>query len=84
MREKSMAQTYIDERGYLRFSDSGKLVHRWVAEKMLGRYLYPEEVVHHIDRNKLNNAPENLTVFPNQDEHEAEHDAAGDFDYQYL
>lgn len=53
-----MAQTYIDERGYIRFSDSGRLVHRWVAEKTLGRKLNPEEVVHHVDRNKLNSARE--------------------------
>lgn len=29
-----MAETYIDESGYLRFSDSGKSVHRWMAQKM--------------------------------------------------
>ena len=74
-----MAQTYIDERGYLRFSDSGKLVHRWVAEKQLGRKLETDEVVHHNNRNKLDNRPQNLTVFANQDEHQAEHEAAGDF-----
>ena len=50
------------------------------GQKKLGRKLLPGEVVHHKDRNKLNNAPENLEVFPNQDEHYAEHQAAGDFD----
>lgn len=35
-----------------------------VAERMLGRKLKPGEVVHHIDGNKRNNAPENLMVFP--------------------
>jgi hypothetical protein len=73
--------TYIDERGYPRFSDSGKLVHRWMAEKDLGRRLEPEEVVHHHDRNKLNYDARNLTVFENQEEHEAEHEAAGDLEY---
>ncbi len=77
-----MAQTYIDERGYRRFSDSGKLVHRWVAEKQLGRKLETEEVVHHNNRNKSDNRAQNLTVFANQDEHQAEHEAAGDFVYE--
>ena len=72
---------YIDDNGYPRFSNSGKLVHRWMAEKDLGRKLEPDEVVHHNDRNKLNYDRSNLTVFANQDEHEAEHEAAGDFDY---
>lgn len=48
-----MAKTYIDENGYRRFSDSGKLVSRWVAEKKLGRELDDEEVVHHKNRDKL-------------------------------
>lgn len=39
--------------------------HRVVAEKKLGRYLRSDEVVHHIDGNKTNNAPENLIVLSN-------------------
>lgn len=79
-----MAETYIDKRGYRRFSDSDMLVHRWVAEKKLGRKLDPGEVVHHENRDKLDNDPKNLTVFENQDEHEAEHEAAGDFDHEQF
>jgi len=70
---KGTCKTYIDDNGYRRFSDSGRLVHRWVAEKKLGRKLRYDEVVHHINRNKLDNSPKNLHVFPNQDEHEKEH-----------
>lgn len=40
--------------------------HRVVAEKRLGRYLRTDEVVHHIDGNKTNNAPENLIVLSNE------------------
>lgn len=43
--------------------------HRVVASQKLGRDLLAGEIVHHIDENKRNNAPENLHVFPNQKEH---------------
>lgn len=36
---------------------------------MIGRFLKPEEVVHHIDRTKTNNIPENLMVLKSQAEH---------------
>lgn len=51
----------------------GKLAHRVIAEKMLGRKLRPEEVVHHRDGNKYNNACENLVVFSNSGEHTKHH-----------
>lgn len=69
-------KTYIDKKGYERFSGSNILVHRWVAEKQLGRKLKRGEVVHHKDRDKTNNHPSNLYVFPNQ----AAHDRAHKFD----
>ncbi len=65
---------YIDSKGYLRYTQNDKLVHREVAERMLGRKLRPEEVVHHIDRDKTNNAPSNLWVFPSQAEHDRVHE----------
>ena len=34
--------------------------HRLVMERILGRYLTPHEVVHHLDGNPLNNDPANL------------------------
>ena len=36
--------------------------HRWVAEQKLGRPLSSDEVVHHVDHDKLNNDPDNLVV----------------------
>jgi len=50
--------------------------HRLVAEQKLGRPLLPEEVVHHIDRDGLNNHPDNLMVLSNS-EHLKLHHAQG-------
>ena len=61
--------TYIDKNGYKRYCDSDKLVHIHVAEKMLGRSLHPGEVLHHKNRNKLDNRMSNLWVFNSQQDH---------------
>lgn len=50
----------------------GRHLHRVIAEKMLGRKLNADEVVHHIDGNKRNNKPENLQVMT-RSEHIREH-----------
>lgn len=56
------------KRGILR-REGYVLEHRLVMEHTLGRFLLPTEVVHHRDRNKLNNHPDNLELFSTNAEH---------------
>ena len=43
--------------------------HRLVMELMIGRYLQDKEVVHHRDKDRLNNSTSNLFLFPDQKSH---------------
>lgn len=45
------------------------LEHRLIMAKSLGRSLLTTEVIHHIDRDSLNNRLENLILFENQEAH---------------
>ena len=60
-----MVRFFKDKKGYKRYSDPGKSVHRHVAERKLGRKLRKGEVVH-INRNKSDNRRKNLWAFKNQ------------------
>ena len=52
--------------------------HRVVMERKLGRLLQPGELVDHIDRNRSNNAPENLQLYASNSAHVKDHFAARD------
>lgn len=60
---------YVDEKGYRRFKDSKKLVHRWVAKKYIydkNRDKFPlhfsKYQVHHKNGNKQYNHASNLEL----------------------
>jgi len=59
-------KTYgLTRAGYKRVQVKGRgLVyeHQLVAERVLGKLLPPNAVVHHIDGNRLNNVPSNLVI----------------------
>jgi formylglycine-generating enzyme required for sulfatase activity len=65
MARRKKKRTYIDKKGYVRFRGSGKLLHRWIAEKRIlrgKRKLRKNEVVHHRDGNPTHNALRNLRI----------------------
>lgn len=53
--------------------DGGVYEHIVIAEQKLGRPLKDLEVVHHIDGDKDNNAPDNLAVFATKSDHTSYH-----------
>jgi len=57
-----MAKIYKDKKGYKHYANSGKPVHKHVAERKVGGKIGEGRVVHHKDGNKLNNKRDNLQV----------------------
>ena len=62
-----MGKIYKDRKGYQRFKDSNKLVHRWAVEKRIGRKLKSYEEVHHRNRIRSDNRSSNLLGFLGKD-----------------
>ena len=51
--------------------------HKLILEKKLGRYLKPEEEIHHINKIRDDNRIENLHLFKNKSEHSKFHNPKG-------
>ena len=62
-----MGNTYKDKKGYPRWSDSGRLVHRDVESNKIGGPIGKGRVVHHKDGDKSNFRKSNLTVMSRSD-----------------
>jgi len=62
--------------GYIR-GKGGKYAHRAIMEETIGRPLLPSEEVHHKDRNRRNNSPDNL-VLMSRSEHLKRHAHTGE------
>ena len=63
---KGSLETRVNSSGYQQFKDPGtgkwELTHRRVAKKLVGGSIFPGREVHHIDGDKTNNRPSNLTI----------------------
>ena len=57
-----MFNFYIDKKGYPRWKNSRKLVHRTVAANKVGGRIFSGMVVHHLDGNKKNFRKSNLWI----------------------
>lgn len=71
-KEKDYLRSYCPD--HPRANNNGCVyTHILVAEEKLGRFLVNGECVHHVDRNRFNNSPDNLIVFKTVADHTAFH-----------
>ena len=59
---KFMGLFYYDKKGYPRWRNSKRLVHRTVAANKVGGRIFKGMVVHHRDENKKNFRKSNLVI----------------------
>jgi hypothetical protein len=72
IKSSHLSRTYVNSNGYVVIRKSNKLEHREIAKRTMGRELLANEVVHHINGNKINNNLYNLCLM-DRDQHEFYH-----------
>lgn len=61
--DKALGYSYFMDRDHPLSDKKGRVwLHRHIASVEAGRLVLPEEVVHHTDHNRRNNAPSNLEI----------------------
>jgi hypothetical protein len=65
-------EVYIDQQGYAVRRSQDEFEHRYIAKQLLGRRLWPTEIVHHINGKKADNSVSNLCVM-DREKHEHFH-----------
>lgn len=75
MKIRERGEGRLTAKGYLEVMVDGVRLkeHVRVAERVLGRTLPTNAVVHHVDGDKLNNVPNNLVICPNDQYHRLIH-----------
>jgi superfamily II DNA helicase RecQ len=63
---KNKPSKHLNSDGYIVLADSKELEHRFIAKQLLGRDLYKNEVVHHINGRKTDNEIANLCLMDRQ------------------
>lgn len=72
VKSKSSIKKIINERGYVFLVLENDLEHRYIAKKLLSRELKTNEVVHHINGKRIDNAIRNLCLMDSE-KHELFH-----------